>query len=360
VQLEGFGLANLFGGGGQAMVNEAGHTIGGIGQIALALTNRGTVRADRNGQTTGPTELMFRTSAQANEAVIEASNGGVVRIAEITMDQTASGQLRALDGSAIALQGSTNPARVRGGSLFTSGSGVITADGSNDVLENLRIEAGSRVLAPCVRTLKLVGNIDNRGRITVDNNGCGPNFATLRGEAGAAVIGNGEIRLLANGPGANATLEGAGGTLALGSSQMLTGTGRINGAVRADGIVMPDQTYAPLGPVGTISVNAGSTLSFTATTRYVVDIASAGSFDRIDGNGTVQVAGTIMINLVGGYVPPLGSQFDLITGGSVTGTTPRVELPPELAARDVRVEFLTDRLRLTIVPPQFSDGFEAN
>ncbi len=123
---------------------------------------------------------------------------------------------------------------------------------------------------------------------------------------------------------------------------------------------MPDQTYAPLGPVGTISVNAGSTLGFTATTRYVVDIASAGSFDRIDGNGTVQVAGTIMINLIGGYVPPLGAQFDLITGAGVTGTTPRVELPPELAARDVRVEFLTDRLRLTIVPPQFSDGFAAN
>jgi hypothetical protein len=360
VQLEGFGLTNLFGGGGQAMVNEAGHTIGGIGQIALALTNRGTVTADRNGLTTGPSELQFQTSAQANEGVIEARNGGVVRLREITMDQTATGQLRALDGSAIALTGSTTPARVRGGSLFTSGSGVIAAAGSNDVLENLRIEAGSRVFAPCAQTLKLVGNIDNRGRITVDNSGCGPSFATLQGDGAVTVLGNGEIRLLASGPGVNNTLQGLGGTLVLGSAQMLTGTGRISGAVRADGIVMPDQTYAPLGPVGTISVNSGSTLSFGPTTRYVVDMASAGSFDRIDGSGNVQVAGTIMINLVNGYVPPLGSQFDLITGASVTGTIPRVELPPELAARDVRVEIQSDRLRITIVPPQFSDGFEPN
>jgi hypothetical protein len=125
-----------------------------------------------------------------------------------------------------------------------------------------------------------------------------------------------------------------------------------------DGILMPDQTFAPLGPVARYTVNGGSTLSFGSTTRFVVDIASAGDFDRIDGGGTVQVAGMIMVNLVNGYVPPLDTSFDLITGTS--GSMPRVELPPELAARDVRVKYLTDRLRLTIVPPQFSNGFEAN
>jgi hypothetical protein len=358
LQLEGGALSALFGGGGQAMVNSSGHTIGGFGTIALALTNRGAVSADRNGQTGGPSELHFQTSAQVNEGVIEARGGGVVRYTGVTLDQTSTGQLQALDGSAIALTGSTSPARVRGGSILTSGSGVLVADGSNEVLENLRIETGSRVLAPCVRTLKLAGSIDNRGRITVDNSGCGPSFATLRGEGGAAVTGNGEVRLLANGPGVNTTLEGAGGTLTLGGSQMLTGTGRINGAVRTDGIVMPDQTFAPLGPIGRLTVNSGSALTLGPTARFIVDIGSAASFDRIDGNGVVQVAGTIAINLVDGYVPPPGTSFDLITGSAVGGSMQRVELPPALAAYDVRIEFPGDRMRLTLVPPQYADGFE--
>lgn len=358
LQLEGGAMASLFGGGGQAMVNAVGHTIGGVGTIALALTNRGTVSADRNGQTSGPSELVFQTSAQANEGTILARDGGSIRLLEVSLNQTAGGQLRALDGSSVTLQGSTNPARVRGGSILTSGSGVVSASGSNDVLEDLRIEAGSRVVAPCSRTLTLRGNIDNRGRITVDNDGCGPNFATLRGDNGATITGSGELRLLANGAGTNTTLEGANGTLLLGPAQMLTGTGRINGAVRVDGVIMPDQSFAPLGPVGRISVNGSSTLSLSATTRFVVDLASASSFDAIDGNGSVDLDGTLEIDLVGGYIPALGSSFDLVTGSAVSGSFDALLLPAEFNAFDVRIEVMPDRARLHVTTPVFASGFE--
>lgn len=355
LQLDGGALSALFGGSGQAMVNSSGHTIGGFGTIALALTNRGELLADRNGLTSGPGQLTLQTSAQINQGTMVARNGGTLRLLGTTLTQDSLGLVRAEQDSAVVLEGI---AAIVGGRLATTGNGVIFPNTSDARLESLALASGSNLTVPCSRILRLVGTIDNLGRITIDNNGCGPNFATLRGEGGAAVIGNGEIRLLANGPGTNTTLEGAGGTLSLGGSQMLTGTGRINGVVRADGIVMPDQTFAPLGPIGRLTVNGGSTLTLGPTARFVVDIGSAASFDRIDGNGVVQVAGTIAINLVDGYVPPPGTSFDLITGSTVGGNMQRVELPPALAAYDVRIEFPGDRMRLTLVPPQYADGFE--
>jgi hypothetical protein len=356
VQLEGGRLSGLFGGGGHAMVNAPSHTIGGFGTIALALTNQGQVLADRNGLNSGPGELLLQTSAQINQGTMAARNGGSIRLQSTTLTQGPLGLVRAEQDSAFVLAG-TNPT-VIGGILATSGNGVIYPTSATARLENLTLATGARVRVPCSYVLTLAGTIQNGGTITLDNAGCGPNNATLRGVDGAALIGNGEIRLLANGPGTNTTLEGAGGTLSLGGGQMLTGTGRINGAVRADGIVMPDQTFAPLGPIGRLTVNSGSTLTLGPTARFVVDIGSSASFDRIDGNGVVQVAGTIAINLVDGYVPPPGTSFDLITGSAVGGNMQRVELPPALAAYDVRIEFPGDRMRLTLVPPQYADGFE--
>lgn len=358
LQLEGGLLANLFGGAGHAMVNAAGHAIGGVGTIALALTNRGTVSADRNGQSSGPGELRFQTSAQANEGVIEARDGGVVRIADVTLDQSTTGQLRALDSSAVALTGSTTPSRVRGGSIFTSGSGVVVADGSNDVLESVRIEAGSQVRVPCARTLKLVGNIDQRGRITLDNSGCGPSFATLRGEGGATLIGIGEVRLQANASGANTTLESDAVTFTLGSGQVLTGTGRVSGLVRIDGVVMPDQSFAPLGPVGRLTLNAGAQLTLGSSARILVDVRSPADFDRIDGGGSITVGGRLVLNFLDGYVPTVGSSLDLITGTAVTGSLSGIELPAGLGVIDARAEVLPDRLRVHYTVPLFRDGFE--
>lgn len=355
LQLDGGALSALFGGGGQAMVNSSGHTVGGFGTIALALTNRGELLADRNGLSSGPGQLTLQTSAQINEGTMVARNGGTLRLLGTTLTQDSLGLVRAEQDSAVVLEGI---AAIVGGRLATSGNGVIFPNTSDARLENLTLASGANLTVPCSRTLTLVGTINNGGTITLDNAGCGSNFAVLRGSGATALAQSGEVRLRADGPSGNVTLEGSGGLLTLGGGQMLTGTGRINGAVRADGVVMPDQSFAPLGPIGRLTVNSGSTLTLGPTTRFVVDIGSAASFDRIDGNGVVQVAGTIAINLVGGYVPPPGTSFDLITGSAVGGNMQRVELPPALAAYDVRIEFPGDRMRLTLVPPQYADGFE--
>jgi hypothetical protein len=99
-------------------------------------------------------------------------------------------------------------------------------------------------------------------------------------------------------------------------------------------------------------------LTLRNTAQVALDIAGPAIFDRIGGSGTIQLGGQLLIGAVGGYVPALGSSFDLIVGASVGGQFRDVDLPPEYADLDARVEVLTDRLRLHIVAPLLVDGFE--
>lgn len=356
VQLEGGALAALFGGGGQAMVNAAGHTIGGYGTIALALTNQGEVLADRNGLNSGPGQLTLQSSAQTNSGTLVARGGGTLHLQEVTLTQNAQGLVRIEQDSALVLEG--NHPAIIGGTLATTGNGVIAPNSTTARLENLTLAAGANVQVPCSRELTLVGSINNRGTITLDNSGCGPNYATLRGSGATTLTHAGEVRLRADGPSINVTLDGGAGPLTLGASQVLTGSGRIGGNVRVDGVLAPDQPYVPAGAVGVFSVNAGATLTLSNSAATLFDIASAASFDRIDGSGSIVLGGRLVLQSANGYVPALGTQFDLISGSSLTGRIASVELPPSYARLDARLEQLADRLRLTITAPLLADGFE--
>ena len=356
VQLEGGALSALFGGAGQAMVNAQGHTIGGFGTIALALTNQGQLLADRNGLSSGPGQLTLRTSAQVNQGTMIARNGGTIVLQGTTLTQESLAVVRAEQDSAFVLEGIST---VIGGRLATSGNGLIYPNTSNARLENVDLNQGAQLLVPCSRELTLAGTIDNFGTITLDNAGCGPNFAVLRGSGATALAQSGEVRLRSDGPSGNVTLEGSGGQLILGSGQVLTGTGRISGSVRIDGAIAPDQPWAPSGPIGTLTVNSGSTLTLGAISETVLEFAGPSSFDRIAGSGSIQLDGRLVIGAVGGYVPPLGTSFDLITGSAISGRFRSVIFPPEFAGLDAEIEVLTDRVRLTIVAPLLVDGFEA-
>lgn len=356
VQLEGGMLAALFGGGGQAMVNGQGHTIGGFGTIALALTNQGELLADRNGLSSGPGQLTLQTSAQINEGTMVARGGGTLSLQAVTLTQSSLGLVRAEQDSAIVLEGA-NPTII-GGTLATSGNGVIYPNSTTARLENLTLASGANLQVPCARELTLAGTINHRGTIMLDNAGCGPNYATLRGSGATTLAQAGELRLRTDSPSVNVTLEGSGGLLTLGASQVLTGSGRIAGNVRIDGAIVPDQPYAPLGPIGLLSVNAGATLTLSNSTDTVLDIANAGSFDRIEGSGSVMLGGRLVLRSVNGYVPALGTSFDLVSGSSVTGRFAALEFPPEFAGLDAQIEQLPDRLRLTIRGPLLMDGFE--
>ena len=355
LQLEGGTLSALFGGGGQAMVNAPGHTIGGFGTIALALTNQGELLADRNGLGSGPVNLQMQTSAMANEGLIEARNGGSLTIFGTTLDQTLLGTLGAAASSSVVLSSST----VRGGVLSTGGNGVIVMDGSASRLENLAIAPGGNVLVPCFRELDLVGGIDNDGHITVDNAGCGPNFAIVRGVGNVLIEGSGSVRLAASSEFGNAArLIAEGGLLTLGPAQSLSGYGRLSGNLRVEGAIAPDQPFAPAGAAGALTLDAGAQLSLVNTSALLIDILDPASFDRIVGNGNIVLDGTLFLDFPTGFETNGELVIDIVTGSAVSGQFDRVVLPPGLRCGRAAVEVLADRARLTVDVPMFCDGFE--
>lgn len=355
LQLEGGALANIFGGAGHALVNAPGHTIGGIGTIALVLTNQGSVLADRNGQGSGAGILQMQTSAMANEGLMEARNGGSILLFATTLDQSLAGTLRAAAGSSVVLSAGT----VRGGVLATSGDGIIVMDGSASRLENLAIENGAKVHVPCFRELELGGGIDNDGVITVDNAGCGPNVATVRGVGDVVIDGSGAVHLAASSAFGNAaTLSAGTGLMTLGSAQSLTGFGRLAGNLRIEGTIAPDQTFAPIGPTGALSLDGGTQLTLTDTTALWIDIMGPTDFDRIIGNGSVALDGTLYLGFPGNYETDGPQVFDIVTGSAVSGQFDRVVLPHGKRCGRAEVEVLPDRARLTVEVPMYCDGFE--
>lgn len=358
LQLEGGALSSLSGGGGHALVNAPGHTIGGVGTIALALTNRGSLLADRNSSTSDATNLQLQTSPQVNEGLMAATGGGVLQLFQTPLTQTATGVLEARDGSAVVLSGGSTAAAVTGGTLRTAGSGRIVAGGGNDVLASLRIDTGAQVLVPCARTLDLSGNVVNDGTITLDTSGCGPNFANLRATTAATLAGDGSVRLRADAVGAPARLVGQGARLTLGPGQALAGSGRVQGAVTLQGVVALDQPFTPAGDIGTLTLDGGADLRLADSTVFDLDIAGASSFDRIDGAGAIALDGTLVVTLADGYVPAVGASFDFALGTTVSGRPHTIVLPATITA-DARVEVLADRARLVITPPMFRDGFES-
>lgn len=356
LQLEDGGLTDIFGGAGYALVNAPGHTIGGVGTIALALTNQGEVLADRNGLTSGPSNLQMQTSAMANEGLMEARNGGSILLFATTLDQTLLGTLRAAADSSVVLYGGT----VRGGVLATSGDGIIVMDGGASRLENIAISGGANVWVPCFRELELVGGIDNDGVITVDNAGCNPNFATVRGVGDVVIDGSGTVRLAASSTLGNAaTLSAGTGLMTLGPAQTLTGFGRMAGNLRIEGALAPDQPFTPAGPVGALTLDGGAQLTLTDTSELRVDVLDPSSFDRIVGNGNVVLDGSLVLDIPPGFDSEGELVIDIITGNAVSGQFDQVVLPPGKRCGRADVVVLPDRARLILDVHLYCDGVDS-
>ena len=62
-------------GGSDVLIQAAGHTISGYGQINAGLINQGLVNANVNGDA-----LSLATSAMTNSALMEATAGGVLSV----------------------------------------------------------------------------------------------------------------------------------------------------------------------------------------------------------------------------------------------------------------------------------------
>jgi hypothetical protein len=352
LQLEAGYFGKFLDGASYTIINAPGHTIAGHGDIKANFTNRGSVVADRNGQTSGPTDLRLTNTPKFNEGLMSASGGGNLVIENnVTVSQSATGVIHAFDGSSIQLIRAT----IIGGTLSSSGTGVLVGLGDADALDGVTIAPGSSLMINrCSELIAGVNGIKNHGTITIGSGSCGASFANLRGLSGASVTGSGQILLNANQGGfGSAVLRGDGSPslpLVIGSDQTISGTGRFTGSIRIQGTLAPSQTINASGPIGAIECAAGPTgasLAFTATSTFECDLASPSSFDRIQGSGAISLAGTLRLSLLNSFVPAEQDSFDIIVGSSVTGTFNSIIVDPQPPSGTLRVTYLSDRVRVT-------------
>ena len=236
------------------------------------LTNNGRISADVAGGT-----LTLAPPGNAgsvvNNGVLDARGGGTLAIS--TNVDNSGGLINAQNASNVVLGGIT----IKGGTLGTSGSGVIQAASSgNNFLDGTKITgtldmtgiANSRARLINTSTLNGAINVANGGILSLDSSQSAGNAVALNG--------TGVINL--NDAGARLSIEG-GGTSVLGAGTTVRGQGNIGQANYVGG----NNTLTNNGLI--LADVAGGTLAINAP-------ANAGS---VVNNGTLRAQdGTLTVN----------------------------------------------------------------
>jgi len=214
--------------GGFVLTNGANHTIRGVGNLRIATTNNGLIRADSTGNA-----LQLYQFDKSNNNVMEAVSGGVIQVNAITVTNSASGIIRADGNGSIAnyLGCSVNNGTV---AAINGGLGSIT----NSTFRNLTITGPHQLIANSL--LALSGDIVNNGSIKVNHSGANLGTSLRLTEGSVAVGGSGRIQLNATpgnvDTGVIETVNG-GWALTLGANQLVDGVGAIRVATVNNGII---------------------------------------------------------------------------------------------------------------------------
>ncbi len=324
--------------GGVTMTQGPAHTIEGWGGIQAAMDNHGLIDANSAGH-----ELVANGEPKQNRALMRATGGGTLRVSSTTIDQTGGGTLLGADGSRVALDGCA----IVGGTLDSEGSGSVehhaggcTLTGvTNNGLLNLR---GYNLTAGVWG-----GRLTNNGLIVVNWDSAGY-YSTLDFLETGVLDGAGTLTLNAG----SSFLQAAGNvTCTIGHDQTIMGIGTMNGVFVNHG------TLAPGLSVGALHLGQ-ATLGMDADAVLEIELASTGSYDRVNGTASITVGGTVDVSFVQGYQPVLWDEFSIVYGNSVAGEFGAItgEDLPGAWVYKVRYEPRQAVLIITCPPDTNADG----
>ncbi|SOE98286.1 filamentous hemagglutinin family N-terminal domain-containing protein [Burkholderia sp. OK233] len=192
--------------------------------------------------------------------------------------------------------------------LGGSGNGNLTSSGTLS-LTNASLNAGSFVSTGTATFSNVTGsvsNVSNQGNLSMTSS------SSLSGEV---LTNTGNLAL------SNAALSF--GTFTNDTGGHLSGTGTISVA-SGTGVLVNNGTISPGGDgaIGSLSINGGYSQSATGT--LLIDIASASSYDTLTYSApSLSLSGTLQTNLLGTYVPTLGTSFAALSG-PVSSTPPGI------------------------------------
>ncbi|MGV6814326.1 MAG: beta strand repeat-containing protein, partial [Phycisphaerales bacterium] len=204
---------------------------------------------------------------------------------------------------------------LNGGTFDSSGSGMVEmTTGGIATLSNIT-NIGTMGIKGENGIVGLAGPLTNNGTILINSN-LNIFNAHIRFLDATIIDGTGTIDMQLGGSsfGDAQILNDQGFVGTIGSGQTITGNGLLQGEMNMDGTLDPGSTFRQFNI---------DTLHLSPTSGLVADLGGllAGEFDRVvlGGSDSIDLDGTLTVNLDPGYVPAFGDTWNIIDGGTITG-----------------------------------------
>ncbi|HEY4930282.1 MAG TPA: hypothetical protein VII23_01820 [Terriglobales bacterium] len=226
VTLQGGGTVTMStaSGGGAAYIEQSGgpftltnvnNTIQGAGVIGnngLSLVNQATVNANVSSATL---TLDGMTSGLTNTGVLEASNGGILQLQGITVNNAGGGTITANGGSSVQIYAGTT---IQGGVLTNNGSFFGTPINSTAILDGSTgagaITINGTYTSDVNSDTYFLGTINNKNNFQL-NGGNGVNTILLMDSTNVTLQGGGTVTMSTLNGGGDAVIEQSGGPFTL-------------------------------------------------------------------------------------------------------------------------------------------------
>ncbi len=223
------------------------------------------------------------------------------------------------------------------------------------------------------------GYLDNFGRMDFVGGkwiwiGSGPSSFNNSGEVRFAASGKTDIQMPYVQHGGRTSFEGEdvslygamyGGEFVLnggvwdGGQSFYQFGGSIGGAGRvANHLVQSQGTVSPGYSPGKLDIEGSfEQTSAEATLRMEIGGVEPGvSYDQLAATSTGTLAGTLTVELLGGYEPPTATRFDLVMVSERKGEFAQTNLPVLSGDRLWVVKYFPDRVQIRVGTPQDTDG----
>ncbi|MGA2021128.1 MAG: hypothetical protein ABSH02_11110 [Candidatus Sulfotelmatobacter sp.] len=283
-------------GGTSLIIDQNVSGVGNVGAGALTLTNNSTINANISPTvSTAPLYIQAGGGGMANNGILEATNGGNLTLIGSTITNSSGGVIEAVgsdssgNASTVIL---TSGVTVSGGTLTTTGAGVIAVEANNTAYLTTLTNSGTLNVQNNGQ-IDSTGTITNNGTITLQAAGnttyfYSPNATTLTG-TGTLVLSstNGQYSGFVDMPGGltnDSTITGAG---ALGSGPF-TNNGTVNANVNGQTLNMSGFTSAT--NTKTLEASGGGTLEFNGSSWN-----NAGGTITAQANSSVELTGNTTI-----------------------------------------------------------------
>jgi len=265
--------------GSGSLVGAENMIVGATGAGNAVVRQGATLRADD----------LLRIGASVGSCSLVASNGAVVEAREVSVGSNAASRNNTVD-----LNGT--------GTLLRVGANL--GLGANGSAGHLAVINGARVVVTGDTYLGIGGG--SEGTVAID----GANSALLSRNVFVGQDGSTAIATLRNGAQIQVT-----DSVRVRAGGSLSGNGVIIGnLVNEGGFISPG-----LSP-GLLSVQGSLELWSSSVVHMEIGGSTPDLFDRLMITGNASLAGTLILDFTGGFVPSPGSRFDIISaGGTFSG-----------------------------------------